>query len=174
MRDRLRAVLIDVVVVLGWFLVLGVVGALVWWQVTDLPRYTRTADGAVLDQVQLARQFGTDGWFFAIAAIGGVLSGLALTWWRRRDPLVVVLLLVVGGALASAVMAALGQLLGPADPRPLLDSLPTDAHAAMQLRTHAHGVLFVWPMAALAGAALVLFLSRVDEPAPAAQPVAAD
>src|SRR5690348_3321630 len=67
--------------VLAWFGVAAVIGALVWWQVTPLAEYTRTSDNALMDEQQLSKQFGTDGWFWVIGSVGGLVSGLVLALW---------------------------------------------------------------------------------------------
>ena len=87
LRDVLTARLVDLGIALAWFAVLAVVGGLVWWQVTPLAAYTRTATNAVMDEEQLGIQVNADGWFFVIAAVAGLLSGVVLLSWRRRDPI---------------------------------------------------------------------------------------
>ena len=57
---------------------LGVLGAFVWWQLTPLAEFTRTATNAQMDEEQLGRQVAADGWFFVVAAVGGLLSGMLL------------------------------------------------------------------------------------------------
>ena len=65
-----------------WFAAAGLVGAVVWWQATTLPRVERIGDGAALAPGQLVRQVGIDGWFFVIAAVGGLLSAVVLLAWQ--------------------------------------------------------------------------------------------
>ena len=92
--SRTADVLRDVGIVLGWFLVAGVLGALLWWKLVDLPQATRAQGSVVVESDQLGKEVNIDGWFFVIAAVGGLVSGVVLTLWRRRDPLLVV---VAGG-----------------------------------------------------------------------------
>lgn len=150
-------------VVVAWFAVAALVGALIWWKVTPLAEYTRTADNASMDEEQLSKQFGADGWFFVIAAAGGLLSGLVLTWVRRRSPILVVLLLVAGGALATFLMVEVGRLLGPSDPSTVLASAPVGGKVPLQLEVDAHGVWFVWSIAALIGGIIVLWITEARE-----------
>ena len=150
-------------VVVAWFTVAALLGALVWWQVTPLAEYTRTRDNASMDEEQLAKQFGADGWFFVIAAVGGLVSGLVLALVRRRNPVLLVLLLAVGGALATFVMVEVGRLLGPSDPSTVLASTPVGATVPLQLEVDAHGVWFVWSIAALVGAIIALWISESRE-----------
>jgi hypothetical protein len=156
-------VLRDVGVVLGWFLVAGVLGALVWWKVVDLPQWTRTSGGVAVEADQLGKQVNIDGWFFVIAIVGGLVSGIVLTLWRRRDTLLIVVLVTLGGGLASVVMQRLGKILGPGSEVDALRHKPIGAHAPMQLEIHASGVLWVWPAAAAFGALVYLWVLKTPE-----------
>lgn len=154
--SRVLGAAVDVVAVAVTFALLGAAGALLWHHQVQLPSYARTADGEVLDQVQLAKLVGIDGWFAVIALAGGLVAGIALTWWRSRRPVLLVLLLAAGGLLAAWVMLHLGQRLGPDDPRAVLAHLAQGARAPVPLTPHAGGIAYVWPMAALLGAAFTL------------------
>ena len=99
-----------------------------------------------------------DGWFFVIALVGGVLSGVLLLWWRRRDPLLTVALVTLGGGLASWVMLQAGRLFGPGDEVAALRRLPDGAQVSEHLRLNATGVAWVWPVAAAFGALVFLWV----------------
>ena len=148
----------DAGIVAGWFVVLGIVGALVWWQVTPLAEYTRTATNAEMGEEQLAVQVSADGWYFVIAAVGGLVSGVVLLAWRRRDPVAMVLLVTLGALLAAWVMLEVGLWLGPDDPRSALRHVAVGAKVPLQLKPHAHGVVTVWPIATLLGALGVIWV----------------
>ena len=107
MRDGLTSLSI----VLAWFVTAALIGAVIWWQVTPLAEFTRTANNATMDEEQLAKQFSTDGWFITIAAAGGLLSGVLLVLLRRRNPVLMVLFLAVGGALVGTGVIAAGWFL---------------------------------------------------------------
>lgn len=147
----------DVAVILGWFLAAALVGAVLWWQVTPLPVYTRTDGGGAMDAQQLAKQVSADGWFFVIAAIGGLVSGVVLTLWRRRDPIVTVGLIALGGILATWVMLVVGKALGPEDPGVAFAGVPVGGTVPTQLGLESKGLWAVWAIAALLGALGVLF-----------------
>ena len=159
-RDRWSPVAADAAVVLGWFVVVGVIGALVWWQVTPLAEFTRTADNAQMGEDQLGRQVASDGWFFVIALVGGVLSGVALVLLRRRDPVATVVLVTLGGLLAAWLMRELGLWLGPADPQSVLPDVAVGHKVPLQLETSTTGVFLAWPIGALLGAVAVLWGSE--------------
>jgi hypothetical protein len=159
-RGRWSPVAADAAVVLGWFVVAGVIGALLWWQVTPLAEFTRTADSAQMGEDQLGRQVASDGWFFVIAMAGGVLSGVALVLLRRRDPVATVVLVTLGSLLAAGLMLKLGLWLGPADPQGVLQDVAVGHKVPLQLKTSTAGVFFAWPIGALLGAVAVLWGSE--------------
>jgi hypothetical protein len=147
----------DAAVVLAWFAVAGVLGALVWWQVTPLAEFTRSATGGQMGEDQLGRQVAADGWYFVIATAGGLVSGVALTALRRRDPLVTVVLVALGSLVAAGLMLWVGLVVGPGNPDAALAHAAVGDKVPMQLKTQASGVTFMWPIAALLGAVGVLW-----------------
>ena len=148
----------DALVIVGWFLVSGVVGALVWWLVTDLPLVTSDGGTAVVGPDELVKQIGIDAWFAVIALVGGLLGGIVLIAWRHRDPVLTVLLVGVAAALAGWLMERLGGLLGPEPEKSALAALGDGASVPMQLSVHAPGVVWLWPLAAMAGATAWLWI----------------
>jgi hypothetical protein len=150
------ATALDAVIVLVWFAAAGVLGAVVWWQVTTLPKVTKAGDSGTLAPEELVKQVQIDGWFFVVAAVGGLLSGVALLLWRRRDPA------RDGGprrsrcGLASWLMIHLGLALGPDPVLAAFAGSPEGAKVSTQLKLHAPGVAWIWPVAAVLGALLEL------------------
>ncbi len=177
MRRRLGGgAVADVVVVLGTFLVLGVVCGVLWWLLTDLAEYTRMPNGGgAMSEVELSKRFNADGWYSVIAIVAGFLSGLGLTWWRTRDFRLTAALLVVGAAVAAAVTAVVGRALGPGDPQAALASAHVGQAVPVQLSVTATPGYLVWPVAVLAGALMVLWSSPgvpergEDDPAPSGE-----
>lgn len=152
-----RDLAVDAAVVLAWFVVLGVVGAVAWWQLTPLAEFTRTSTDAQMGEEQLGRQVSSDGWYFTVAAAAGLVSGVVLLAWRKRDPVATVVLVVLGAVLASWLMARVGLWLGPEPPKSALRHVPVGGTVPIQLETHADGVRFAWPVAAMLGALAVLW-----------------
>lgn len=150
--------LVDAVLVLGTFAVLGVLGAFVWKAVVHLPSFVRTAQGGAMGQIQLARIVDIDGWFFTVGAAAGLLAGMAFMLTRPRRPVLVVVLLAAGGALASWLMLRVGLAVGPPNPDAVLAHAAVGTRAPVRLQPHASGVEFAWPGAALLGALLVLLV----------------
>ncbi len=157
--------LLDVAWVIGVSVALGLVGAVLWWLVVDPAMFTKADNGGLaMGEVQLGKQFATDGWFVVIAATLGLLSGGALTWWRSRDFLLTTGLLVVGSGVATALMVLVGRALGPADPASLAAAAAVGDRLPTQLAVNATVCYLVWPIAALVGALFVLW-SPPTEPA---------
>jgi hypothetical protein len=152
-----RPLVRDVGVVVAWFVALGLIGAVIWWQLTPLAEYTRTADNAEMGEGQLGVQVAADGWFFVIAAVGGVLSGITLLSLRRRDPVAMVVLVTLGAGLATWVMLRVGLWLGPPDPKSVLAGAAVGDKVPLRLEPQATGVYFVWPITALVGAIGVIW-----------------
>jgi hypothetical protein len=157
-----RPVVADALVVVGWFVLVGAIGAVLWWQVTPLAEYTRTASNAQMGEVQLGRQVSADGWYFVVAAVGGLLSGVVLLSWRHRDPVAMVVLMTLGALLAGWLVLRIGLWLGPADPRDVLPHVAEGAKVPLQLRVHAPALVLVWPITALLGAIGVIWGTDAD------------
>lgn len=159
-REPAAAAARDAVAVLGLFLAVGLVCAVAWWLLVDLPVYTSTGRGeGAMEQLELAKRFNIDGWYAVLGAVGGFLAGLGLTWWRSRDYLRTVVLLLPGAGIGAATTALVGGLLGPDDPRVALASAARGEGVAVALQLSADVAYLVWPIAALAGALMVLWSS---------------
>jgi hypothetical protein len=157
-RAGVAEVLRDLLIVGGWFAGAGLVGGFVWVHAVDLPQVTRAAGAATVPSEELVKQVAMDGWFAVIALVGGLVSGILLLAWRRRDPLLSVGLVALGGGLASWLMVQVGKALGPDNAIAALRKLPDGSHVSEQLRLHAPGVAWVWPIAAAFGALVYLWV----------------
>ena len=150
----------DVLVVLGTFLALGVVGGVLWWLLVDPAAYTKLRSGGSMSELQLGKQFGADGWYAVIALVAGLLAGGLLTWWRSRDYLLTTVLVALGSVVAAAVMAGTGGLLGPGNTEAALAAAPVGALVPVPLQVTGWAVYLVWPVAGLVGALMVLWSSN--------------
>jgi hypothetical protein len=159
-RSRLVQSLFDVLIVAAWFAAAGLIGGWVWAHVVSLPQVSKEGNAATVPSEELAKQVGMDGWFFVIALAAGVVSGIVLLVWRHRDPLLTVALVALGGGLAAWLMVTAGKALGPGDPIAALRKLSDGAHVSERLTLHAHGVAWVWPIAAAFGALLYLWVLK--------------
>ena len=142
------------------FLLAGVLGAVIWRLVVDLPTYVRTADNGNMDAVELSTSVAIDGWYVVIGAVLATLLGIGLMTWLSRRPRTVVLVAAVGGLAAGWLMSWLGELLGPGPVEPRLSAARIGEHVAVQLVPNTPALFLVWPLAGLAGVLLVLLFGR--------------
>jgi uncharacterized membrane protein YeaQ/YmgE (transglycosylase-associated protein family) len=152
-----RLVVTDVVVVLLAFLVAGTVAGLVWPELVDPVTVTRDKLGVVTRELALSEQFDNDGWYAVLAAAGGLVLGVVLTAWRRTNEVVTLVAVVAGACLAAWVSAQIGLWRGPADPNQVLAHAKSGATALDRVKVSATGAYFVWPIAAVVGALVVLW-----------------
>jgi hypothetical protein len=158
----------DALIVLGGMLLLGAVCGVLWWLLATPAEFTKTKDGGVMDELQLARRFSADATYVVIAVVAGLAAGLGLSWWRGRDPLLTSALLLLGSVLAAAAMLAVGHVLGPGDTEAALDAARAGARVpeALDVGLPDHRtwtVYLAWPVGVLAGALVVLLAAPVDE-----------
>ena len=58
----------DVVVVLGTYLVLGVLCGVAWWLLVQPALFTKVHSGGTMSELQLSKEFNGDGWYAVIAS----------------------------------------------------------------------------------------------------------
>ena len=152
-----RPMLVDLGVVVVAFLVAGVLTGVIWPQLVDPVIVTRDAAGISTGEVALAERFDNDGWYAVLAGGSGLVLGLVLTAWRRTHEVVTLLGVVAGAFLAAWVSAEVGTLVGPDDPERLLANAEVGATAHDLVTVSAEAAYFVWPIAAVVGAMIVLW-----------------
>jgi hypothetical protein len=153
-----RGAAADVFVVLGTFLVLGLLCGVLWWLLVEPAEFVRGPRGGLtMSEVELSQRFNADGWYSVIALVAGFLSGLALTWWRSRDLLLTTALLLPGAAVAALAMARVGGVLGPGEPEAAL--VQQGEPIPVQLTLLAASSYLMWPIGVLFGAVMVLWSS---------------
>lgn len=97
-------------------IVVGLVAGVLWWWIAPQPGYRVEADGLFFLDPQPEAYVAAEGWFVVITGAIGVAAGL-LAFARFRDAAWGALLgLFVGGLAGAGAAAALGMLLGRADP----------------------------------------------------------
>ena len=151
---------LDAAVVVVVFAVVATLAGLLWPRLVDPVLVTRTAEGTAASETALAERFDNDAWYAVLAAVLGLLLGLALTAWQlhRRQPEVVALVAVLlGAAVAAWVMARVGAAAGPPDPAAVLAEADVGATAPDRVRLTAEAAYLVWPIAAVVGALVVLW-----------------
>jgi hypothetical protein len=159
---QLRALLVTLAIAIGGAL-LGVVGGLIWSATAPQAVFQVQSPGvAYVVNPETTAFIAADGYFSIIAAIGGVIIGLAAYFGgvRRYGPLPVL------GALAGATAAAFlawwsGSNLGLAGFRHQLATAKNGTLLHQPVDLGAHGALAFWPLAAgavIGGIELILLL----------------
>jgi len=175
-RERTGEVLIDLVVAVLGYAVLGLLGGFVWQQLVHLPSYTRTAQGAQMQSLGLGELFAINGWYCLIGGVLGLLAGAALMLWRHREPLWLLVCTAAASMLGAVVMAWFGQTLGPGEPADALRTAKAGATAPVQLllqgapratgsHWYANTYLYAWLVGTLLGVTLVLLFVTPRESA---------
>ena len=156
-RPGPAGLVLDVAVVTGCVLALGVLVGVVWPQLADPVLSERTAQGISTNEVQLGKVFSSDGWFTVLGFGGSLLLGAGLMLRRRSREAVVLLLLLVGTYVAARYVAQpLGLSLGPSDPVKVLTDAKVGATAPQQLDISSRADRLAWPLGAAIGALVVL------------------
>jgi len=133
-----------------WWLiafVLGVLGGILWWAITDTATYTVTKGGTSLRDDEMRRQFGAIVNFVFVGAGISVLLGFAVAFFSDLSwPAVPAVALMCGQA--ALLTWLIGGLLGPNDPKRhgavgtrIQDALAVDAVAPF----------LVWAVCGVAG-----------------------
>jgi len=148
-----RTVVLGVLVPVLVLALSGVAGGAVWARWADPP--SRAEATATNVELLLARQFSVDGSYAAVGALLGLVAGAALAWRLRRVGWPLVVGVSLGGAAAAVVSFGLGLLWGP-QPRPGSDR---GAWLSGGLWVHVPGVYLAWPVGAVLGLLVVVWLS---------------
>jgi hypothetical protein len=172
-RQR-RALAATLAITLGGA-VIGVLGGLVWSAIAPRPLFVVASHGvAYVVNPETSAFIAGDGWYSAVAVVGGLLIGLAgyLLGVRRYGSLPVVG--VLAGATAAGFLAWwTGRHIGLAAFRHLLGTSKAGTLIRQPANLGAHGALAFWPLAAgavIGGIELVISL-RERQRGTAAEPV---
>ena len=149
--------LADVVWVLGYFAVAGVVAGVVWWKVVTPAYFVRTSNNAVMVQGELSQRVQADGWFVVIGFLAALLGGLVLTAWRGRSPLLVLLVGYAASVGAGILALRIGIRLGHQDVAALARVAKVGAHVPDSLGVISHLVVIAWPLGFLVSSLVVLW-----------------
>ena len=160
----LRVLLTTAGIVVGGAL-LGIAGGFVWAAVAPRALFMVSAPGvAYVVNPETSAFIAADGWFSVVAAVGGVLIGIAgyLIGVRRYGPLPAAG--VLAGATAAAFVAAwTGRHVGLGAFRHELGAAKAGALIRQPVILGAHGALAFWPLAAGAAVGIIeLILALAD------------
>lgn len=161
-----RALLADVLVVLGAFAVAAVVVGVVWPQLVDPVVVEVTEMGLLTDEVALGDRFDVVGWYSLLSGGFSLVLGALLVAVRRSHEVVTVLAVLVGACLAALLAARIGTWLGPDAPARVLADAEVGATAEDRIVLTAEVAYLAWPISALAGALVVLWSGPGDDQPP--------
>ncbi|GAA1911818.1 hypothetical protein GCM10009737_11640 [Nocardioides lentus] len=102
--------------VLVGLLVAGALAGVVWWALWTPPSGVAVSGEFVLDGAGAPAAFDGTALFVLVSAGLGLTAGVLVGVVTRRDELLVLGAAVLGAVGATALMYAVGHLLGPADP----------------------------------------------------------
>jgi hypothetical protein len=160
----LRVILATAVIVVGAAL-LGIAGGLVWAAIAPRALFMVSAPGLAYVVNPETRAFiAADGWFSIVAAVGGVVIGVAgyLIGVRRYGPLPAIG--VLAGATAAAFAASwTGRQVGLAGFRHELAAAKAGSLIRQPVALGAHGALAFWPLAAAAAVGVIELIAALRD-----------
>lgn len=135
----------------GLAVLVGVVCALLWANLSVLPEYTVQADGhATMNSADLAEVFSATFWFSVLGFVGGIALGLA-SWVALRSIGWLVALLAAALALVGALTCwGVGWLLGPGAFAVRMAAAQPGDLVSTPLQLAAPSAIAVWVFAAVA------------------------
>ncbi|MDX6286790.1 MAG: hypothetical protein QOG53_2275 [Frankiales bacterium] len=154
LRDEIRAGLTTAALVA----MLGAPVGLLWAAVAPKVLIERTPDGLALASSETKSFVGADGWFLVIALLAGLACGVAAWRLGRRPQLGTSLGLMAGSLVAALIAWRVGHLVDVPRLSALLHTLPGKPIIDPTLDLRAKGVLFAWPVSAVAAFSILLTL----------------
>jgi xanthosine utilization system XapX-like protein len=138
----------------------GVLVGLFWWLLA--PTFAVEVIAGELRPIGPVgeNRFGADAWFTILSCIAGVLVALVMFLRHLRRPVVTVCALAAAGLAGSAVGWRLGVLLGPEPIAGALEDITDGTRIDFPLDLGATGLLFGWPIAAVATVAVICLLGH--------------
>ena len=128
----------------------GLVVGLLWKWLAPTAAVRLESDGGFFVDPDPESYIASDVWFAVLSLVAGVVAGVLL--WRlvHRSAVAGVVGLAAGGTLGALLAAWVGERLGHTDPAAVA-KLPAGSIVHVSLEVQATAVLFVLPLAALAG-----------------------
>ncbi len=148
-----RTIALGVLVPVLAFALAGVLGAAIWAWWADPPAKSEATPTNV--ELLLGRQFAVDASYAFIGLAVGLAVGALLALALRRTGWLLVVGVTLGGVAAAAVAYELGMRWGPSP----AGSTKADELLSGALVVHVPGVFLSWPVGALAGLLLVVWLT---------------
>lgn len=164
-RARWGRSIVQALVIVVAFVVLGAVAGWLWHHFYDAPRgiaYQKRWLG--LDEKDYRDQFSGTAIYAVIAGLGALVLGTLLAYLLDRDELLTLAAVVVGACLAAVVMRLVGEHLGNPDPAAIARTAKDGTPIPGDLRLARWTVGLVWPAGGVLGCALVFFLTAKRRP----------
>jgi hypothetical protein len=138
----------------------GVLVGLFWWLLA--PMFAVEVIAGELRPIGPVgeNRFGADAWFTIVSCIAGVLVALVMFMRHLCRPVVTVCALAAAGLAGSVVGWRLGVLLGPEPIAGALEDITDGTRIDFPLDLGATGLLFGWPIAAVATVAVMCLLGH--------------
>jgi hypothetical protein len=131
-------------------LLAGIVVGVVWRFVTPLPQLRIVDHHVTQTRVEAETAVAADAWFLVCAFVAGALTALVVFARVREARLDVLLGVTVASLLASVIAWRVGLAFSPPAVGDVAPDLAEGARFEGPLRLSAKGVLFGWPLAAVA------------------------
>lgn len=151
----LRPVLIQAVLALVLLAVAGVLAGLLWEWLWTPPSGVVVDHQWLQDERGLRGDFSGTGMYVAVAAVVGLLGGVAVATFFDRAELVTLGVVLGGSLLAGWLMYHAGLAVGPPDPHPLAESAKNGSHLPGELVVSGWSPFVAFPSGALVGLTVV-------------------
>lgn len=154
-EGRLIRPLLEGVVILGIFAVVGVACGWLWESRWTAPTGVVYHGKWYPDGSGTDRMFDGTGSFVVIATLAGLLLGLICAWLFTASEIVTVVAVLAGGAVAAWLMHTVGLHLAPADPVSRAKDAADLTRIGGTLQTFGDSYRVAFPGAAMLGPTLV-------------------
>lgn len=145
-RDLLRLLGIHVLVCF----VVGVIAGIIWISVVRLPAWAVHESGrARISERDLAAYFSVDAWFVLLAAVGGLVIGVASLLWFRQLGWWASLITLLGALIAAGGCLLVGWISGPGQLDARLAAAQPGSRVPIDFVLSSPSAVAVWPFAAM-------------------------
>jgi hypothetical protein len=149
---RWRRVVVEVVVVLVVFAVLGAAAGYLWTRVWSLPEgVVQDRQWFYLDFPTYGRIFSATATYVVIGALSGLVLGVVAAFACRSPELVVLAAVALGSVLAAVVAHRVGVVRSPVNPQLLALVVDDGSELRGRLTMPGRSPYVAWPLGALLG-----------------------
>lgn len=161
---RLLPYVVESLVVVAAFAVVGAGLGWLWFQVWDQPIGTVAEQTWYPSEQGLRDVFDATGWYAVLGVAGGAVLGAVAAAFARRSPLLTLAAVVVGSVLAGWVMHTVGLAVSPEDPVTLARTAADGTRLGGRLSLEGgESPYLAWPLGALVALMVVDFMASSRE-----------